>query len=54
MTISLPITVLKGIGEKRAKEYHRLGIDSVRDMIEFYPRAYEISKGSSRAKTGPV
>lgn len=45
MNLTMPITVLKGIGPKKAKEYQRLGIKTVGDMIEFYPKSYEVSRG---------
>lgn len=32
---------LKGIGKKRAELFNRLGIYSVGDLLEFYPRRYE-------------
>lgn len=32
---------LKGIGPKRASELHRLGIDTIQDLLSYYPRAYE-------------
>lgn len=35
------IRFLKGIGELRAKAFRKLGVFSVRDLLEFYPRAYE-------------
>ena len=35
------IQYLKGIGEKRAKHFARLGIFTVGDLLQFYPRAYE-------------
>lgn len=34
------ITFLKGVGEKRAAMYKRLGIKTVEDLITFYPRDY--------------
>lgn len=36
-----PLKALGGIGEKRAEQYHKLGIDTVGDLLRFYPRAYE-------------
>ena len=38
---NVPITKLSGIGEKRTSLFHKLGIYSVGDMIEYYPRSYE-------------
>lgn len=34
------IKFLKGVGEKRAEKYAKLGVSSVKDLIEFYPRNY--------------
>ena len=36
-----PVSRLNGIGEKRAALFARLGIKSVGDLINFYPRTYE-------------
>lgn len=35
------IRKLKGIGEKRAQLYEKLGVPTVGDLLRFYPRAYE-------------
>ena len=35
------IRFLKGIGDKRAESFRRLGIHTVADLLTFYPRAYE-------------
>lgn len=35
------VTVLKGIGEKTAKLFQRLEIETVDDLIRYYPRDYE-------------
>ncbi len=37
----MPISSLSGIGPKRAVLFNKLGIYSVGDIIEFYPRTYE-------------
>lgn len=37
----VPITKLTGIGEKRAALFAKLGIESVGDMISYYPRSYD-------------
>lgn len=36
-----PVTVLAGIGPVRAAQLHRLGLDTLYDLIAFFPRAYE-------------
>lgn len=37
----MPISSLSGIGKKRAEQFAKLGINSVGELINFYPRAYE-------------
>jgi len=32
---------LKGIGEKTEKLFHILGIDTIQDLLDYYPREYE-------------
>jgi len=39
--IMRPIQYLKGIGEKRAKLFNKVGIYYVNDLLEYYPRQYE-------------
>ncbi|ADN01756.1 ATP-dependent DNA helicase RecG [Spirochaeta thermophila] len=39
--ISAPITTLAGIGGKTARHFHKLGIRSVGDLLQHYPRDYE-------------
>jgi len=36
-----PITVLKGIGQKRAETFRKLGIVTMQDLIRFFPRDYQ-------------
>lgn len=35
------VRYLKGVGEARAKQLHNLGIDTLYDLIAYFPRAYE-------------
>lgn len=44
MQYSDDIITLKGIGEKTAKLFYRLGIHTVRDLLSFYPRDYQSFK----------
>ncbi len=37
----MPISSLSGIGTKRAELFNRLGVFSVGDLLNFYPRTYE-------------
>ena len=41
MDITTDIRYLKGVGEKRAELFSKLGINSVGDLLGFYPRMYE-------------
>lgn len=36
-----PITVLKGIGDKTAKLFIKLGVETVEELLHYYPRAYD-------------
>lgn len=47
--VNKDIRFIKGIGEKRAEAYHRLGIDSPDALLRYYPKSY-INPG----KTTPV
>ena len=42
MNLHSPVTDLKGIGEKTAVPFAKAGIHPVQDLIEYYPRAYEL------------
>ena len=37
----MPVSSLSGIGAKRAQLFEKLGVRSVGDLLNFYPRAYE-------------
>lgn len=41
MTLSSPVADLKGVGEEQAKKFAVLGIKTVGDLIDYYPRRYE-------------
>lgn len=41
MEASDKIKVIKGIGDKTEKVFHKLGIETVQDLLEHYPRGYE-------------
>lgn len=42
MTYDDDITAIKGIGEKTKKLLEKLGVRSVGDLLEFYPREYDV------------
>ena len=35
------IDKIKGVGEKTKKAFERIGIETVQDLLEHYPRGYE-------------
>ena len=41
------VTTLKGVGKVRAEQLQRLGINTVEDLVYFFPRAYE-NRGNVR------
>ncbi len=41
ITMSSPISVLSGVGEKRAELFANLGVFSVGDLLRYFPRAYQ-------------
>lgn len=41
MLDNINIKYLKGVGEKRAQQFNKLGINSVDALLRFYPRRYE-------------
>ncbi len=41
MVSSAPVTALKGVGEVRARQLRKLGIETLSDLISYFPRGYE-------------
>jgi ATP-dependent DNA helicase RecG len=41
MTLESPITDIKGVGDAVAKKYAVLGIKTISDLIDYFPRRYE-------------
>ncbi|KDR94043.1 ATP-dependent DNA helicase RecG [Peptoclostridium litorale DSM 5388] len=41
MSIYDPILTIKGIGPKKAKYFNQMGIFSIKDLLYYFPRAYE-------------
>lgn len=42
MNMDSPITSIKGIGEKTATLFHRVGVDTVGELLSYYPRNYDV------------
>lgn len=36
-----PVTSLKGVGEKTAKLFNKVGVSTVEELLRYYPRAYD-------------
>lgn len=47
------IKYIKGVGEKRAELFHKLGIFSVGDLVEYYPRSYQDWSKPMTVKNSP-
>jgi ATP-dependent DNA helicase RecG len=41
MTITSPLTNVKGVGPELAKKFAQLGVKTVGDLIDYYPRRYD-------------
>ena len=43
MTLSVdsPVSALRGVGPKKAEAFHKLGVDTLRDLVQLFPRRYE-------------
>ena len=41
LNLATPIKYIKGIGEARAEAFYKLGVETVADLLSFYPRSYE-------------
>ncbi len=39
--LDAPLTVLRGVGPETAKDYARLGIETLRDLLLYFPRRYD-------------
>jgi len=54
MADKTPITQLKGIGEKTAKLFAKLGIYTVEDLLDYYPKDYETFKETVNIANAPT
>lgn len=50
MKLDTPIQYIKGVGPKRAKEFAKLGIYTVQDLLEYYPFRWEFCPPISKIK----
>lgn len=50
-SLALPVQFLKGIGEKRAEKLRAVGIDTVYDLLQYYPRRYLDRSNIAQIKT---
>ena len=51
--LSDPITILKGIGPTKAKQFEALNIRTLQDLICHFPRAYEDRRQIPLRASGP-
>jgi len=40
MNLDTPVQYIKGCGPKRAKLFNKLGVFTVQDLLEYYPREW--------------
>ncbi len=52
-SLSTDIRYLKGIGEKKAEGFRKLGITTIEELLSFYPRSYEDWKNISSISDAP-
>lgn len=36
-----PLTSVKGVGDKTARLFSKLGVDTVEELLHYYPRGYD-------------
>lgn len=54
MTLSSPVSTLKGVAQKRAECYEKLGIKTIEDLICHFPRDYVDFSKNTRAAEAPL
>ncbi|MFI5270645.1 MAG: ATP-dependent DNA helicase RecG [Candidatus Saccharimonadales bacterium] len=57
MTLDSPISEISGVGEAIARKYAYLGINTIADLINYYPRKYEdysVITSIAKLRPGPV
>ena len=45
MSYADPLRTIKGIGEKTERDFNKMGLHTVEDIIRHYPRAYDVFEG---------
>ncbi len=53
MDLYAPIETLRGVGVKRAELYHKMGVDTLYDLLQLYPRTYEDWSQPQTISTAP-
>ena len=52
--LSTPVVQLNGIGKSRAEKLEKLGIRTLRDLIYYFPRAYEMRGNIRHLSDAPI
>lgn len=50
----IPVTQVAGVGEKRAEDLHRLGIETVEDLLTYFPFRYDDNRLTDLKRAGQV
>ncbi|MBW8038694.1 MAG: ATP-dependent DNA helicase RecG [Planctomycetes bacterium] len=45
ITLSMPVQYLKGVGPAKARTFAQLGVNTVGDLLEYFPRDWDFSPG---------
>jgi len=53
-SLSLPLTTLASVGEKRAQAFARLGLKTIGDLLAFYPRDYRDRRSVTPIGQAPI
>jgi len=53
-TLNIPLANLKNIGAKRAESFRKLGIGTIADLLEYYPRDYQDRRIITLIKDVPI
>ncbi|MFS8512528.1 MAG: ATP-dependent DNA helicase RecG, partial [Planifilum fulgidum] len=48
----IPVTQVAGVGEKRAEDLHRLGIETVEDLLTYFPFRYDDNRLTDLKRAG--
>ena len=48
-----PLTSVKGVGDKTARLFSKLGVDTVEELLHYYPRGYDAFREPQPVRAAP-